>query len=149
MVQAVKELLRVSDIYTITCRSSTCEPDHTSVTAFDDTRLRLPKVPGADTFRREMGGPGREVGQRPRAPRPGAEPVRIGALASGGFEFAVLILAGVFGGWWIDRRIGTGPWLLMVGAFVGAGAGFYRLYRTLTAGQRGPGPRDGDRPAPG
>ena len=31
-------------------------------------------------------------------------------------------------GWWLDVKLGTGPILLILGAFVGAGAGFYRLY---------------------
>lgn len=97
-----------------------------------------------------MGDRGSDAGRRPGAPRPPGSPaLRIGAVASGGFEFAVAILAGVFGGWWVDRRAGTGPWLLMLGAFVGASAGFYRLYRVLTAGQRGVQARHDDRSAPG
>jgi len=95
-----------------------------------------------------MGDRGSEAGRRPRSPRPGSPPLRIGAVATGGFEFTAAILAGVFGGWWIDRRAGTGPWLLILGAFVGAAAGFYRLYRALTAGQRSTRSHDGDRPAP-
>jgi F0F1-type ATP synthase assembly protein I len=64
-------------------------------------------------------------------------PLPVGAmtLASGGLEFAVAILLGVFGGQWLDRRLGTGPWLVIVGAFVGAAAGFYNLYRTITTAQ--------------
>ena len=39
---------------------------------------------------------------------------------------SVLLFLGV--GAWLDSRLGTGPLLLIVGAFVGAGAGFYSLY---------------------
>ena len=39
---------------------------------------------------------------------------------------AVLLFLGI--GAWLDSRLGTGPLLLIVGAFVGAGAGFYSLY---------------------
>jgi ATP synthase protein I len=59
-------------------------------------------------------------------------------MAGGGLEFAVAILLGVFGGQWLDRRWGTSPWLVVVGAMTGAGAGFYKLYRDLTASQRHP-----------
>lgn len=55
--------------------------------------------------------------------------------ATAGIEFAASILAGLFVGWWADRRIGTGPWLVILGTFVGAAAGFYNLYRALTTGQ--------------
>lgn len=30
-----------------------------------------------------------------------------------------------------DGRLGTGPWLALGGAFVGAGAGFYSMYHHL------------------
>ena len=83
-----------------------------------------------------------ESGRRSGGSGPAGEPLRIGALATGGFEFAVAILAGVFAGWWVDRRLGSSPWLLLVGAFGGAGLGFYRLYRVLIAGQAGGSPRD-------
>lgn len=39
---------------------------------------------------------------------------------------SVLLFLGI--GAWLDSRLGTGPLLLIVGAFVGAGAGFYSLY---------------------
>ena len=42
------------------------------------------------------------------------------------WALSVLLFLGV--GAWLDSRLGTGPLLLIVGAFVGAGAGFYSLY---------------------
>ena len=42
------------------------------------------------------------------------------------WALAVLLFLGI--GAWLDSRLGTGPLLLIVGAFVGAGAGFYSLY---------------------
>jgi F0F1-type ATP synthase assembly protein I len=36
-------------------------------------------------------------------------------------------------GKWLDGKLGTAPWLLIVGAFVGAAAGFYSLYRKVMA----------------
>lgn len=41
------------------------------------------------------------------------------------------ILFFLFAGQWLDRRLGTEPWLLLLGVFVGAGAGFYSMYRQL------------------
>ncbi len=43
--------------------------------------------------------------------------------------FSVLI--GLFAGQYLDTRFGTEPWLLMVGLFFGATAGFLSLYRLL------------------
>jgi F0F1-type ATP synthase assembly protein I len=42
------------------------------------------------------------------------------------WALSVLLFLGV--GAWLDSRLGTGPFLLIAGAFVGAGAGFYYLY---------------------
>lgn len=39
---------------------------------------------------------------------------------------AVLLFMGV--GAWLDTKVGTAPVLMVIGAFVGGGAGFYRLY---------------------
>jgi F0F1-type ATP synthase assembly protein I len=52
-------------------------------------------------------------------------------------ELAVAILAGLFAGQWLDRHLGTGPWLVIVGVFLGAAAGFYNLVRALTTVDRG------------
>jgi F0F1-type ATP synthase assembly protein I len=32
---------------------------------------------------------------------------------------------------WLDRKLGTAPWMLGLGVFVGAGAGFYAMYRVI------------------
>ena len=42
------------------------------------------------------------------------------------WALAVLLFLGV--GAWLDSKLGTSPLLLIVGAFVGGGAGFYSLY---------------------
>lgn len=42
------------------------------------------------------------------------------------WALSVLLFLGV--GAWLDSKLGTGPLLLILGAFVGAGAGFYSLY---------------------
>jgi F0F1-type ATP synthase assembly protein I len=39
---------------------------------------------------------------------------------------AVLLFLGL--GAWVDSKLGTSPLLLVLGAFIGAAAGFYSLY---------------------
>lgn len=42
------------------------------------------------------------------------------------WALSVLLFLGI--GAWLDSKLGTRPILLILGAFVGAGAGFYSLY---------------------
>lgn len=48
-----------------------------------------------------------------------------------GLQFAGAILIFLFAGRWLDARLGTDPWLLLIGVLVGASAGFFSLYRQL------------------
>ena len=57
-------------------------------------------------------------------------------FAGVGFEFTGCILLGLFVGHWIDKRLGTAPWLLILGVFVGAAAGIFNMYRILTTAER-------------
>jgi F0F1-type ATP synthase assembly protein I len=45
-----------------------------------------------------------------------------------GLAFALSILLFMGGGAWLDSKLGTTPFLMILGAAVGAGAGFYSLY---------------------
>lgn len=45
-----------------------------------------------------------------------------------GLAWALSVLFFLGGGAWLDTKLGTSPVLLVIGAFVGAGAGFYSLY---------------------
>jgi len=45
-----------------------------------------------------------------------------------GLAFALSILLFMGGGAWLDSKLGTTPLLILVGAAVGAGTGFYSLY---------------------
>ena len=56
---------------------------------------------------------------------------KLGAYGGLGLQFAASILLFLYGGQWLDRRLGTAPWFLLIGVFVGAGAGFYSIYRRL------------------
>ena len=67
----------------------------------------------------------------------GARPRSAASAAAGaGIQFAASILVFLFLGQWLDRRLGTAPVFLLGCVFVGAGASFYSMYRTLTAAQR-------------
>ena len=62
--------------------------------------------------------------KRPTTPDPGE-------FLGVGMQFAASIVLFLFVGRWLDDRLGTEPWLLILGVFLGATAGFYSLYRRL------------------
>ena len=53
------------------------------------------------------------------------------ALAGIGVQFVVLIVAGMYGGQWVDRQFGFSPWGLVAGVFLGAVLGFVALLRMV------------------
>jgi ATP synthase protein I len=57
------------------------------------------------------------------------------------FQFVAAILLFLFLGRWLDSKLGTAPWLLILGVFLGAGAAFFSIYRKLMGAQR----RDAER----
>jgi ATP synthase protein I len=59
----------------------------------------------------------------------------VSQFAGVGLQFAVSIIVFLYFGQWLDRKLGTAPWLLIVGVFLGAGASFYSMYRKLMAVQ--------------
>lgn len=42
------------------------------------------------------------------------------------------VVGGLIAGWLLDRWLGTGPWLLVVGFILGVAAGFYEFIRTTS-----------------
>ena len=56
------------------------------------------------------------------------------------WALSVLLFLGV--GAWLDSKLGTRPILMILGAFVGAGAGFYSLYYHIVIEPR---QREGER----
>jgi F0F1-type ATP synthase assembly protein I len=54
---------------------------------------------------------------------------RQGAAYQGALEavFAILIASGL--GYWADGRLGTSPWLLLLGVVIGFGSFVLRLFR--------------------
>ena len=59
-----------------------------------------------------------------------------GEFAGIGIQFALVILVFTGAGIWLDRRLGTSPWLLILFVFLGAGGQFYSLYRKAMDAQR-------------
>jgi F0F1-type ATP synthase assembly protein I len=60
----------------------------------------------------------------------------VGEFAGVGLQFALTIVVFMFAGMWLDRALGTSPWLIILFVFGGAAAGFYAVYRKLMAAQR-------------
>jgi F0F1-type ATP synthase assembly protein I len=60
-----------------------------------------------------------------------------------GLQFALTIFVFSFAGVWLDRRLGTSPWFLIICVFAGAAGGFFSMFRKITAAQR----RDAERVA--
>jgi F0F1-type ATP synthase assembly protein I len=48
-----------------------------------------------------------------------------------GLTLAVTVLAGLGGGYWLDRRLGTQPVFLLVGAALGVGAALYHFFKVV------------------
>jgi len=59
----------------------------------------------------------------------------LGTYAGHGLQFAISIIVFLYAGQWLDRKLGTAPWLMLLLMFVGAGASFFSMYRKLMAAQ--------------
>ncbi len=56
-----------------------------------------------------------------------------GRFAGVGLQFGFSIILFLYLGKWADAKLGTAPWLLILGVFTGAGAAFYSIYRSAMA----------------
>jgi ATP synthase protein I len=75
-------------------------------------------------------------GRRAGSPGAGSDGPSPASFAGAGAQFVVSILLFLYVGKWLDSRLGTAPWLLMIGVFVGAAAGFYSFYRRIMAASK-------------
>jgi len=55
----------------------------------------------------------------------------LGLLTQLGFAMAACVFVGVFFGKWLDGKLGTSPWLLLLGCLLGAAAAFKVFYDLL------------------
>jgi len=53
---------------------------------------------------------------------------RAGPYLSLGTMFAAALLMGMGGGYWLDGKLGTMPWLTLTGALLGLVIGFYNFF---------------------
>lgn len=53
-----------------------------------------------------------------------------------GMQFAVSIVAFALAGVWLDKRLGTSPWLLLLLVLGGSGLSFWSIYRRVTRKNR-------------
>jgi ATP synthase protein I len=60
----------------------------------------------------------------------------LGELSSIGLVLVVSTIIGLVGGYYVDRLLGTSPWLLLVGLVLGIAAGFVNLFRSVTRADR-------------
>jgi F0F1-type ATP synthase assembly protein I len=67
----------------------------------------------------------------------------LGDMSGAGFSLVAYVLVFTGIGYGLDRLLGTSPWLMVVGVFVGGGIGFYTMIRTLTQSSK----RDDDEDA--
>jgi F0F1-type ATP synthase assembly protein I len=55
----------------------------------------------------------------------------IGQLSTIGMSFVLALVLGFGAGYWLDRTLGTQPWLSFIGFFCGLAAGVLNVYRVL------------------
>ena len=55
-----------------------------------------------------------------------------------GVQFVAVLLVSLFGGKWLDERLGTAPWLLLLGVFLGFALSVLYIYRRLAIDPKDP-----------
>lgn len=62
-----------------------------------------------------------------------------GLYGAVGFQLAAMVVGGLLLGHYVDKRLGTSPWLALIGLTIGTIGGFYNLIRILhwKGGRRG------------
>jgi ATP synthase protein I len=53
------------------------------------------------------------------------------SMSSVGIELALAVLIGLFAGMFADKKLGTGPWLMLVGLLLGLVAGARAIMRVV------------------
>jgi ATP synthase protein I len=60
----------------------------------------------------------------------------LGSLSTVGMAMAISIAIGAVGGYYLDRWLGTGPWLALVGLGIGIAAAFRNLFTLYKKAKR-------------
>ena len=53
---------------------------------------------------------------------------QVGRLSAAGIEVAISTVIGLLGGRWLDEKLGTAPYLTVIGLLLGTVAGFRSVY---------------------
>ena len=61
-----------------------------------------------------------------------SEQTKLGLALSAGTAVATSVIGGTLLGYFLDGRLGTGPWLLLAGVVIGTVGAFTWLYRLMT-----------------
>ena len=56
---------------------------------------------------------------------------KAGPYIDASWQLAGAVGLGSLAGWWLDKKLGTGPWLLVSGSLFGIGLGFYLFFKIL------------------
>jgi ATP synthase protein I len=56
---------------------------------------------------------------------------KAGPYIDASWQLAGAVGLGTLAGWWLDKWLGTSPWLLVSGALLGIGLGFYLFFKIL------------------
>ncbi len=48
-----------------------------------------------------------------------------------GIQFGITVVVFAFAGVWLDKRLETSPWLVLIMVFAGAGLGFWSMVRKV------------------
>ena len=60
----------------------------------------------------------------------------LGELSTVGITLVLSTVIGLAGGYYLDKWLGTGPWLTLIGLGLGIAAGFVNLFRTVNRAGR-------------
>jgi F0F1-type ATP synthase assembly protein I len=69
-------------------------------------------------------------------PRGGRQLNALTKLASVGIEFSISTLVGLLGGRWLDGKLGSQPWLMILGLVLGVVAGMRSLIQAARGASR-------------
>ena len=69
----------------------------------------------------------------------------VGTAGFLGVEILLALAVGHLGGQWLDRKLGTGPWLKWIGTVAGVGAAVKALMRVVRDYNRSIASQDGDK----
>jgi ATP synthase protein I len=60
----------------------------------------------------------------------------LGELSTIGLTLVIATVIGLAGGYYLDRWLGTSPWLTLIGLLFGIAAGFVNLFRAVKRAER-------------